>query len=35
MADEFYSMHLLLIGDQPAYADCSCTLCRIANENNE
>ena len=36
MADEFYSLHVLLAGKAFAYVPgCSCTLCLLADEENQ
>ena len=36
MADEFYSLHVLLAGKAITYLDgCNCALCLLANEENQ
>lgn len=36
MADEFYSLHILLAGKAVTYYKyCSCTLCLLADEENQ
>lgn len=36
MADEFYSLHILLADvDVTYYPGCTCTLCLLADEENQ
>lgn len=36
MADYFYSLHILLAGKAITYfPDCGCTLCLLADEENQ